>query len=114
MATMAMIADVKTKIRNLDHAIQAIDDSFDEAVDNFSNEVRNQLLARCQDAVRRRDDLDASVRILETHLNSKAKKLLKLVKDKYKKAEAFLENSKHQLGLLTGWLNNLTHAIEHF
>jgi hypothetical protein len=107
MATQQYIADIQTKSEQLTDAITALNNGLDQAVQQeFSPAARNELKRLHGVAVQKRDNLDASVRILKQHLKSKPK-LLKLVSDKYRNARQFIENGERQLGEVTQRLENL-------
>jgi hypothetical protein len=107
MATQQYIADIQTNSAQLTGAMEAIDNALDQgANEGWPKSVRDQLKELHGDAMQKRNELDASVRILEQHLKSKPK-LLKLVSEKYRNARQFIENARTELRTLTERLNNL-------
>ena len=89
MATLAMVSDVKQKIRSLESAFQAMERAFDEFANSGGR--AGAFSSQWQDVSQKRDQLEASVNTLETHLNKKSE-FKKLLQKKYKKAGRFLDD----------------------
>jgi hypothetical protein len=97
MATRQYITNVENAATTLGKAVQKVLEDLKKVV---PTEPIGSIRDDCAAADQALRDLDAHIRILEQHLKGKPK-LVRLLKDKYRNAQRFLDDKKDLMGALS-------------